>query len=285
MNRSATPGAQSAITSICTTRNDLIPVWKTARRMRHTSRRCLRSNWQHDCPGVPLKNLRRLSERARPPLNALNYPLGVILLRVRWYVAYSLSLRNLEEMIAERGFEVDHSTVHRWVITLVPLFEKTFRRHKRAVGRNWRMDETYIKVKGDWKYLYRAVDKARPSTFCREPTGTRFAARRYFEKAIGRNGAPETVTVDRSGANPAALQAIHAERKTPIKVWQNKYLNNVVEQDHRAIKRIVKPMMGFKNFRCARIVRSGIELMHRIRKGQMKVAKGTSPFAAEQFHS
>ena len=92
---------------------------------------------------------------------------------MRWYVAYSLSLRNLEEMIAERGFEVDHSTVHRWVITLVPLFEKTFRRHKRAVGRNWRMDETYIKVKGDWKYLYRAVDKARPSTFCREPTGTR----------------------------------------------------------------------------------------------------------------
>jgi putative transposase len=84
-------------------------------------------------------------------LKRLHYPLDVILLSVRWYVAYSLSLRNLEEMIAERGFEVDHSTVHRWVIKLVPLFEKTFRKHKRAVGKSWRMNETYIKVKGEWK--------------------------------------------------------------------------------------------------------------------------------------
>ena len=94
-------------------------------------------------------------------LKRLHYPLDVILLCVRWYVAYSLSLRNLEEMMAERGFEVDHSTVHRWVIKLVPLFEKAFRRHKRPVGKSWRMDETYVKVKGQWKYLYRAVDKAR----------------------------------------------------------------------------------------------------------------------------
>ncbi len=92
-------------------------------------------------------------------LKRLHYPLDVILLRVRWYVAYSLSLRNLEEMIAERGFEVHHSTVHRWVIKLVPLFEKAFRKHKRPVGKSWRMDETYVKVKGEWKYLYRAVDK------------------------------------------------------------------------------------------------------------------------------
>jgi transposase-like protein len=106
-------------------------------------------------------------------LKRLHYPLDVILLSVRWYVAYSLSLRNLEEMIAERGFEVDHSTVHRWVIKLVPLFEKAFRKHKRPVGKSWRMDETYIKVKGGWKYLYRAVDKARPSTFSCVPTATR----------------------------------------------------------------------------------------------------------------
>jgi transposase-like protein len=94
-------------------------------------------------------------------LKRLHYPLDGILLGVRWYVAYSLSLRNLEEMIAERGFEVDHSTVHRWVIKLVPLFEKAFRKHKRPVGRSWRMDETYIKVKGGGKYLYRAVDTAK----------------------------------------------------------------------------------------------------------------------------
>jgi hypothetical protein len=92
-------------------------------------------------------------------LKRLHYPLDVILLCVRWYVAYSLSLRNLEEMMAERGFEVDHSSVHRWVIKLVPLFEKAFRKHKRPVGKSWRMDETYVKVRGQWKYLYRAVDK------------------------------------------------------------------------------------------------------------------------------
>ena len=92
-------------------------------------------------------------------LKRLHYPLDVILLCVRWYVAYSLSLRNLEEMIAERGFEVDHSTVHRWIIKLLPLFEKAFRKRKRPVGKSWRVDETYVKVKGRWKFLYRAVDK------------------------------------------------------------------------------------------------------------------------------
>ncbi|MFM0515595.1 IS6 family transposase, partial [Paraburkholderia sp. RL17-373-BIF-A] len=159
-------------------------------------------------------------------LKRLHYPLDVILLCVRWYVAYSLSLRNLEEMIAERGFEVDHSTIHRWVIKLVPLFEKTFRKHKRPVGKSWRMDETYIKVKGEWKYLYRAVDKeGKTVDFLLRAHRDKAAARRYFEKAIDQNGAPETVTVDKSGANLAALQSINAERETPIKVRQNKYLN------------------------------------------------------------
>ena len=219
-------------------------------------------------------------------LKRLHYPLDVILLSVRWYVAYSLSLRNLEEMIAERGFEVDHSTVHRWVIKLVPLFEKTFRKHKRPVGKSWRMDETYIKVKGEWKYLYRAVDKDGTTVdFLLRAHRDEAAARRYFEKAIDQNGTPETVTVDKSGANLAALKAINAERETPVKIRQNKYLNNIVEQDHRAIKRIIKPMMGFKDFRCARIILSGTEVMHMIRKGQMKTAKGTSPSAAEQFYS
>jgi putative transposase len=219
-------------------------------------------------------------------LKRLHYPLDVILLGVRWYVAYALSLRNLEEMIAERGFEVDHSTVHRWVIKLVPLFEKAFRKHKRPVGKSWRMDETYIKVKGGWKYLYRAVDKEGQTVdFLLRAHRDEAAARRYFEKSIDQNGAPETVTVDKSGANLAALKAINAERETPVKIRQNKYLNNIVEQDHRAIKRIIKPMMGFKDFRCARIILSGIEVMHMIRKGQMKTAKGTSPSAAEQFYS
>jgi len=106
-----------------------------------------------------------ISRKALPPgvakvLKRLHFPVDVILLCVRWYVAYSLSLRNLEEMMEEHGIEVDHSTVHRWVIKLVPLFEKALRKHKRPVGKSWRMDETYIKVRGQWKYLYRAVDKA-----------------------------------------------------------------------------------------------------------------------------
>jgi transposase-like protein len=218
-------------------------------------------------------------------LKRLHYPLDVILLCVRWYVAYPLSLRHLEEMMAERGFEVDHSSVHRWVIKLVPLFEKAFRRQKRPIGKSWRMDETYVKVRGQWKYLYRAVDKAGNTVdFLLRAHRDKAAARNYFEKAIDRNGAPETVTLDKSGANLAALQAINAERETPIKVRQVKYLNNVVEQDHRAIKRRIRPMMGFKDFRCARIILSGIETMHMIRKGQLK-DNGFTRTAADQFYS
>jgi transposase-like protein len=218
-------------------------------------------------------------------LKRLHYPLDVILLCVRWYVAYSLSLRNLDEMMAERGFEVDHSSVHRWVIKLVPLFEKAFRRYKRPAGKSWRMDETYVKVRGQWKYLYRAVDKAGNTVdFLLRAHRDKAAARRYFEKAIDRNGAPETVTMDKSGANLAALQAINVERKTPIKVRKVKYLNNIVEQDLRAIKRRIRPMMGFKDFRCARIILSGIETMHTIRKGQMK-DDGVTRTAADQSYS
>ncbi|WP_321930485.1 IS6 family transposase [Paraburkholderia guartelaensis] len=218
-------------------------------------------------------------------LKRLHYPLDVILLCVRWYVAYSLSLRNLEEMMAERGIEVDHSSVHGWVIKLLPVFEKAFRRRKRPVGRSWRVDETYVKIKGQWKYLYRAVEKAGNTVdFLLRAHRDKAATRRYFAKAIDQNGEPETITVDKSGANLAALEALNAERPSPIKIRQNKYLNNVVEQDHRAIKRIIKPMMGFKDLRCARIILSGIEIAHMIPKGQMCDDGGAST-AAEQFYS
>jgi len=165
-------------------------------------------------------------------LKRLHYPLDVMLLCVRWYVAYSLSLRDLEEMMAER---------------------------------------TLLKVKGSWKYLYRAVDKAGNTIdFLFRAKRDKAAARRFFEKAIGQNGSPETVTIDKSGSNLAALHAVNAERETPIKVRQVKYLNNVVEQDHRAIKRRTRPMLGFKDFDCARVILSGIKVMHMIKKGQMK---------------
>lgn len=147
------------------------------------------------------------------------------------------------------------------------------------------MDETYIRVKGDWKYLYRAVDKdGNTIDFLLRAHRDKTAARRYFEKSIAQNDVPETVTIDKSGANLAALEAINADRETRIKIRQSKYLNNLVEQDHRAIKRRTRPMLGFKNFRCARILLAGIELMHMIAKGQMKCARGTRPSAADQFY-
>jgi putative transposase len=171
------------------------------------------------------------------------------------------------------------------VILLLPVFEKAFRKRKRPVGKNWRLDETYVKVKGQWKYLYRAVDKAGNTVdFLLGAHRDKAAARRYFERAIEQNGEPETINVDKSGANLAALEALNAERLTPIEVRPNIYLNNVVEQDHRAIKRIIKPMLGFKDFRCARIILSGIEIAHMIRKEQI-CDDGVASTSAQQFYS
>jgi putative transposase len=123
------------------------------------------------------------------------------------------------------------------------------------------MDETYVKIRGEWKYLYRAVDKEGNTVdFLLRARRNKAAAQCYFEKSIQQNGVPETVTIDKSGANLAALHAVNAGRDTLIKIRQVKYLNNVVEQDHRAIKRIIRPMLGFKDFRCARVILSGIEI-------------------------
>ncbi|MGE8452822.1 MAG: IS6 family transposase [Pseudomonadales bacterium] len=189
-------------------------------------------------------------------LKRLHYPLEVMLTCVRWYVAYPLSLRHLEEMMAERGVSVDHSTVHRWALKLLPALNKIFRSHKRPVGKI---------------LLLAQRDKA--------------AARRFFEKAIAQHGQPDTVTIDGSPANLAALHDINAEWETPIAIRQVKYLNNIVEQDHRAIKRMTRPMLGFKDFRCARILLGGIELMHMIAKGQMRRPGGATASAAQQFYS
>jgi transposase-like protein len=158
-------------------------------------------------------------------------------------------------MMAERGISVDHSTVHRWAIKVLPVLEKEFRHHKRVVARSWRMDETYIEVRGQWKYLYRAVDKQGNTVdFLLRARRDKVAAQRHLEKSIDQNGEPETVTIDKSGANLAALDALNAERDTPVKIRQKKYLNNIVEQDHRAIKRRTRPMLGFNIFRCVRIL-------------------------------
>jgi transposase-like protein len=149
-------------------------------------------------------------------LKRLHYPLDIILMCERWYMACPLSLRHLEQMMTERGIAVDHSTVHRWAMKLSPVLEKAFRCRKRPVGKTWRMDETYIKVNGQWKYLYHAVDKAGNTVdFLLRAHRDKTAARRYFGKSIDQNGEPDTVTIDRSGANLAALEAINAEREAP----------------------------------------------------------------------
>jgi transposase-like protein len=214
----------------------------------------------------------------------LHFPLDVMLLCVRWYLAYPLSLRHLEDMMAERGVSVDHATVHRWVIKLVPIMETAFRKRKRPVGSSWRVDETYIKVKGRWKYLYRAVDKAGHTVdFLLCAHRDKAAAMRFFQKAIAGNGLPEKVTLDKSGANLAAMEAINTKQEKPILIRQHKYLNNLIEQDHRAIKRRIRPMLGFKNFWMARCLLIGIEIAHAISKGQLEgMTAGLTP--AEQFY-
>ena len=189
----------------------------------------------------------------------------VILWGVRWYVAYPISYRQLEEMMEERGVEVDHSTLNRWVIKYAPLLEQEFRARKGPVGRSWRMDETYVKVRGVWKYLYRAVDKSGATVdFLLTAKRDHKAALRFLRKAFGQHGVPTKITIDKSGANTAAIASYNTDHKAVIEIRQVKYLNNVVEQDHRGVKRIVRPMLGFKSFRSAAATIAGIELMHMI---------------------
>ena len=147
------------------------------------------------------------------------------------------------------------------------------------------MDETYLKVKGAWKYLYRAVDKeGKTVDFLLTAKRDASAARHFFEKAMRHSEVPDTVTMDKSGANKAALDQLNTQREIPIKIRQVKYLNNIVEQDHRAVKRVTRPMLGFKSFRSAQAVLAGIELMHMIRKRQFMMEGCDGISFADQFY-
>src|SRR5271156_4980184 len=187
-------------------------------------------------------------------------------------------------MMGERGVEVDHSTLHRRVLKYVPALEKVSLARKRPVGRNWRLDETYVRVKGAWKYLYRAVDKAGNTVdFLLTAKRDRKAALRFLCRAVGQHGTPVKITIDGSGANAAAIENYNSEHDADVEIRQVKYLNNIVEQDHRAIKRKVRPMLGFKSFWSAAVTLAGIELMHMIRKGQLLLTGELCP--AQRFHS
>ena len=203
-----------------------------------------------------------------------HYEGEIILLNVRWYLKYPLSYRNLEEMMAERGINVDHTTIMRWVHQYSPELDKKVRKHLKPTNDSWRTDETYIKVKGEWKYLYRAVDSdGNTIDFMLSAKRDRKAAKRFFKKALRsrHNQKPRVITVDKNAAYPPAIDELKEEKLLPekVKVRQIKYLNNIVEQDHRFIKRIVKPMLSFKSFHTASKTLKGIEAIHMVRKGQI----------------
>ncbi|MDF2810024.1 MAG: integrase [Microvirga sp.] len=218
---------------------------------------------------------------------------SVILLCVRWYLAYNLSLRNLEEMMAERGIPVDHATVGRWVVRYSPELLERFNRRKRAVNGKWHIDETYIKVRGQWRYLYRAIDGNGDTVeFWFSKRRNLTAAKRFLSRALKRHGRPERVVIDGSQTNREAILSCDttdrlAKRSSrglkPIQIRQSRYLNNRIEQDHRRIKRRVRPMLGFKSMNSARAILGGIEMIHMIRKGQAKYASNPRASLAEQF--
>jgi putative transposase len=216
-----------------------------------------------------------------------------ILLCIRWYLAYNLSLRNLEEMMAERGIPVDHVTIHRWVARYSTELLKRFNAHKRVVTGRWHVDETYIKVRGRWMYLYRAIDSNGATVeFWFSERRNLTAAKRFLARALKRHGRPERIVIDGSQTNRKAILSCDAtdrlrntsrRKLKPIRIRQSQYLNNRIEQDHRAIKRRVWPMLGFKSIDSAPAILSGIEMVHMMRKQQAKYACNPQPSLAEQF--
>jgi putative transposase len=212
-----------------------------------------------------------------------HFPQSVILFAVFFYVRYPVSYRDLQEIMAERGIEIDHATLNRWVVRYAPQIADQAQKRKRPTLGSWRVDETYIKVKGKWTYLYRAVDRdGQTLEFMLSERRNLGAARRFFKKAIASNGVPHKVVIDKSGANLAGAKAVNTILKITgtgkmMEILQVKYLNNILEQDHRFIKRITKHMLGFKAFDSASATIAGIEVAHMIRKKQF-ANENRSPF-------
>jgi transposase-like protein len=201
----------------------------------------------------------------------------IIVLCVRWYLRFKLSFRDLVEMMAERGLSMAHTTIMRWVHHYAPEFERRWNRFARPAGSSWRVDETYVKVRGQWVYLYRAVDRAGNTVdFRLSPRRDVAAAKAFFRKAIkGQGSVPRSITLDGYAASHRAVHEMKADGELPAeaKLRSSKYLNNLIEQDHRGVKLRIGPMLGFKQFRTAAIVIAGIELLRRIGKGQFNLGR------------
>ena len=207
------------------------------------------------------------------------YPRVVILHAVYLKLRFTLSYRDVEELLSMRGVQVDHSTVQRWVFKFSPEIEKNMHKRKRQVCSSWRMDETYIKVGGKDRYLYRAVDKfGNTVDFLLTKRRMRGSAQLFLRKAIGNNGKPRVINIDKSGANKSGIRIINRDllKVRKIKIRQCKYLNNIVEQDHRNIKRRISIDTGFKEFESAKRTLAGIEVVNIIRKGQIADSRKTT---------
>ena len=218
--------------------------------------------------------------QAAKPFKGRHYQAEIILLCVRWYLRYSLSYRDLEEMMTERGLTVDHSTIARWVLAYAGELEKRVKPQLKPTNDSWKVDETYIKVKGEWVYLYRAVDSdGNTLEFRLSATRDAAAATAFFEKALGapHTIAPRVINVDKNAAYPKAVETLKALKHlaADCELRQVKYLNNLIEQDHRFIKRHTRPGLGFFAFDTAQRTLAGFETMNMVRKGQLKgVDKG-----------
>jgi transposase, IS6 family len=209
-----------------------------------------------------------------------HYESEIILLCVRWYLRYALSYRDLEEMMRERDLSLDHTTIYRWVQAYAPELEKRIRPHLRLTNDSYRVDETYVKIKGKWKYLYRAVDSTGQTIdFMLSAKRDGRAARRFFRKMLKAtsHSSPRVINVDKNRAYPPAFEQLKEEGILPkrTQLRQCKYLNNFIEQDHRFIKRRVNAGLGFFSFKTAGRTIKGYEAMQMVRKGQIEgVGKG-----------
>jgi IS6 family transposase len=236
-------------------------------------------HWRRGVPGDQGDGMN--SRRCRPvslvPASAFKgfrFPPEIIVLAVRWYLRYGLSFRDLEELLAERGIEVDHVTVFRWVQCFTPLLADAARPWRHAVGDCWFVDETYVKVAGRWRYVYRAVDQhGHIIDVFVSPRRDTTAARRFFEAALGAHGEPVEVVTDRV----PALRAVIEELMPDAFHNTEQYANNRIEADHGRLKARLRPMRGLKRDRTARLIIRGHALMQNIRRGHYELGIEVRP--------
>ena len=227
-------------------------------------------------------------KRIQNPFKWRHHEPEIILLCVRWYCRFQLSYRDLEEMMRERGLEVDHTTVWRWVMRYAPEVNKRIRPHLKMTGTSYRVDETYIKVGKTCKYLYRAVDKdGQTIEFMLSAKRDVLAAKRFFKKVMraDHRRLPFSINVDQNAAYPDAFKQSQHEQVLPqdCQLRRVKYLNNVIEQDHRFIKKKVRASQCFRSFHTAERTLEGIEAVNMIRKGQVKRLSGSDTRGQAKF--